>query len=123
MRSGATRLQQEVEVRCYKGVLSFECSLEVLARHSIVLLCIIHTLLDLEDLYREDGHLSLTKSLNRSREELTYDHTSLSRGIRAVVNGAKDDLITPSGVHRIQIMNEALHRLVGIPSGAIVGTT
>ena len=42
-----------------------------------------------------------------------YSHAALRGGIHPIVNGAEGDLRASAGVHRVEIMNERFHRLIG----------
>ena len=78
---------------------------------------IAHTLLDAENLDRENRRLALTQTALGHQQQMTHDHAALWRGIHAIVDRGERRLRTRAGMHGIQVMDECLHRLIGAAFG------
>ena len=74
---------------------------------------VVHALFYLEDVYGEDRGLAVAQTLLGSEQDVLDDHTTLGRGIGAVVDGGEGYLCACTAVHGVQVMHDSLHSLEG----------
>ena len=74
---------------------------------------VAHALLDAENLNRENRRFAVAQSALRRQQQVAHHHARLRRGIHAVVDGGERRLRARAGVHRVQVVDERLHRLIG----------
>ena len=120
-RGGAARLDEQVEVRGLELQFARQRLVELLHGQLVIALRPRDALLDLEDLDREHRHLAVAQPFDRCREQLADHHAPLGRAVRAVVDRAEDHLIAAARVHRVEVVDEALHRLMGLLARGVVG--
>ena len=77
---------------------------------------IVDSLLDTENLNREDRCFAMTESCFCSKQKLLNSKTTFPRCICAIVNRAERNLSAGTGMHGIQIMDKPLHSLISIAS-------
>ena len=77
-----------------------------------VALVVIDALLDLEDLHREDRRFAVAEALLGRLEQVADGHAALGRRIGAVVQRAERHLRAGARIHRVQVVDERLHRLL-----------
>ena len=78
-----------------------------------ILFVVADAFLDLEDLHREDRGLAVAEAGVGREEQVFHNHARFRRGVGAVVDGAERDLRAGAGVHRVEVVDERFHRLVG----------
>lgn len=66
----------------------------------------------LPDLDREDGGGTIADTLVCRVEDFPDDATSLGRSVRSVVYRAEYHLVAASGMNRVHVVHESLHRLM-----------
>ena len=62
---------------------------------------------------RENRRFAVAEACFCGEQDVFYSHAALRGGIHPIVNGAEGDLRASAGVHRVEIMNERFHRLIG----------
>ena len=75
---------------------------------------VVHALLDSENLNREDGRFAITETRFRSEKQLFDCEPSFPAGVQTIIDGGERHLRTCAGVHGVQVVNEALHGLIGV---------
>ena len=55
------------------------------------------------------------------QQDVSDDHSTLRGGIGAVVDGAERSSRACTGVHGVQVVDKALHRLIGVTVGFALG--
>ena len=80
---------------------------------------IVDAFLDLEDLHREDAGLSFAQPGLCGLQQGFHDHPSLRGGVGAVVDGGKGHLCAGSCIHKVQIVEESFHGLIGFRLGLL----
>ena len=74
---------------------------------------VVHALLDLEYLYREDRSLAVAESGVGGFEQALHDESALRRRVHAVVQRAERNLRSGARVHSVEIVYQRLHSLIG----------
>ena len=87
---------------------------EIVVRIALV---VVDPFLYLKDVDREDAGLAVTQAGIGGQQDVFDDHSALRRGIGAVVDRAKWGLCTGSRVHGVEVVDKALHRLIGVAVG------
>ena len=77
-----------------------------------VALVVVDALLDLEDLHRENRRFAVAEAGLRRVQQVAHRHAALGRRIGAVVQRAERHLRAGTGIHRVQVVHERLHRLL-----------
>ena len=75
----------------------------------------------LPDLDREDGSGTIADTFVCRVEDFPDDAASLGRSVRSVVYRAEYHLVAASGVNRVHVVNECLHRLMHPAHGHVDG--
>ena len=105
------RCVEEAEIREEAFCTDFHRKFEyVIVR---VILVVIHALFDLEYLHGEDRGLTVAKACIGRLEKVDHDHPGFGRCICTIVYGAEWHLRAGTGIHRVEIMDEGFHRLIG----------
>ena len=120
-RGRAARLDEQVEIRRPEPDFARQRLVEIPDGRPIVLLAPRNALLDLENLNREDGHFAVPQPLDRGGEQFADHHAPLGRKVRAVVHRTENHLIAAARVHRIEVVDESLHRLMRLLARGLVG--
>ena len=81
----------------------------------------VDALLDAEDLDGEDRGLAVAQPRLGRQEQLPHDHPRLRRDVRAVIDRGERRLRPGARVHRVEVGDEGLHRLVGESFGLAHG--
>ena len=79
-----------------------------------IALVVVDALLHLEDVDREDAGLAVAEAGVQREQDVADDHPALGRRVRAVVDGGERRLRAGARMHRVQVVDEALHRLIGL---------
>ena len=120
--SGAAGFQEQVEVRSFERDFSVHGCFEIFHGPSVIGLGIGDAVFNLENLYRENRHFSTgTQAFNGGIQQFFDDHASFGRGVGSVIDRAEYHLITSTGMHGVQVMDESFHGLMSIFPGLLVG--
>ena len=104
------RRVQELKVREQALRADAACQLEQIIVGIVWI--IVHALFDLEDEDREDRRLTIAQSGLLRQHQLLADHAAFRRSIRAEVDAGERNLRAGAGMHRIQVVDKAFHRLI-----------
>ena len=55
------------------------------------------------------------------KQHIAHGHPAFRGGVGSVIDGGKRGLGTGTGVHGVQVVDKALHRLIGILVGPLQG--
>ena len=86
-----------------------------------IALVIVDPFFDLEDVDRENAGFAMAQTRIGRFQNVADDHTALGAGVGTVVDAAERRLRARTGVHGVQVVHKALHRLVGVAVGALGG--
>ena len=82
-----------------------------------VALVVVDPFLHLKDVDWEDAGLAVAQARVGGQQNVLDDHPSLRGGVGAVVDRAERGLRAGAGVHGVQVVDKALHRLIGVTVG------
>ena len=75
---------------------------------------IVDAFLDLEDVDRENAGLAVSESGIQCQKHIAHRHAAFRRHIGAIVDRGEGGLSAGTGMHGVQVVHEALHRLEGL---------
>ena len=87
-----------------------------------VRLIVVDAFLDLKNVYGKNTGLAVAQTGIQCQKHIADGHSALRRGVGAVIDGGEGGLGTGTGVHGIQIVDKALHGLLGVTIGLALGT-
>ena len=82
-----------------------------------VALVVVDPFLHLENVDGENAGLPVSQTGIQRQQNVADHHPAFGSGIGAVVDGGEGSLGAGTGVHGVQVMDKALHGLLGIPVG------
>ena len=74
---------------------------------------VVDALFDLENMYREDRSFTVAQTVFLGEHYVLDNHSALRGGVGAVVYRGERILRAGAGIHRVQVVNERFHCLVG----------
>ena len=109
-------LEREVREQALGGCLAGELE-QVVVR---VAGSVVHAFLHAEDLNGEDGRFAVAQPRLRAFQQVAHHQPRFRRGVHAVINGGKGHLRAGAGIHRVQIVDQRLHGLIGGAVGLLL---
>ena len=79
-----------------------------------VLGIVVDALFDLENVDGEDAGFAMAQTGIQRQQDVSDDHSALGGGVGAVVNRGEGGLRTGTGVHGVEVVDKALHGLIGV---------